>query len=48
MRPPKTRLKGLNTMTGGETAYITMALVMVFLFIAVVGTLSQTQSKREK
>ena len=35
-------------MTGGETAYITMVLVMFFIFIAVVGTLSQTQTKREK
>lgn len=35
-------------MTGGEVAYITMALVMFFTFIIVVGTLSQTQKKRDE
>jgi hypothetical protein len=48
MRPLKMRPKGMNAMTGGETAYMTLVLVMLFLFVAVVGTLSQTQNKREK
>lgn len=48
MRPLKMQPKGMNAMTGGETAYMTLVLVMLFLFVAVVGTLSQTQNKREK
>lgn len=35
-------------MTGGETAYMTMVLVLFFTFIVVVGTLSQTQKKRRE
>jgi len=34
-------------MTGGEVAYMTMVLGLFFLFIIVIGTLSQTQTKRQ-
>jgi hypothetical protein len=33
-------------MTAGEVAYMTMVLVLFFAFIAVIGTISQTQTKR--
>ncbi len=35
-------------MTGGESAYLTMVLVLFFGFIIVIGTLSQTQKKRSE
>jgi hypothetical protein len=37
---------GINRMTAGEVAYMTMVLVLFFAFIAVIGTISQTQTKR--
>ncbi len=35
-------------MTGGETAYLTLVLVLFFGFIIVIGALSQTQKKRNE
>lgn len=39
--------EGVKTMTGGETAYLTMVLVLFVGFIVVIGVLSQTQKKRD-
>ena len=40
--------KGTTTVTGGEIAFMSMVLVLFFAFIIVIGTLSQTQEKREE
>ena len=35
-------------MTDGEIAYLTMVLVLFVTFVVVIGTLSQSQTKRDK